>query len=638
MASKKHPLGASGTNEAPPGKRGKLETPSASKPKVALNPFDCNLDFSIESDGISGSALHNEGFAYCWSGARANFGIRGGKYCFGCRVIENQPVVMEDTAKEQQNLCRVGLSKGESDVGSLGESMSSFGYGGTGKFSHRGNFTTYGGPFGAGDTIICAVDLENPSHATISFAKNGRWLGVGMEFDAGPRGLGITGAGDYKNALFPHILLKNVKIRMMLSIDHGLQPLQGYKAWDAAILDGNAVRGPEAAANCEIIMMVGLPGSGKTTWAEKWCKEHPEKRYMVLGTNLALDQMKVPGLMRKKNYGERFERLMDRATKIFNKLIERASKTSRNFIIDQTNVYRSARIRKLKPFKNFCKTAVVVFPDPEELKRRTCARAQEMGKEVPQEAVNEMLANFLLPNTKDSLNSVEPFDEVRFVELQRNDAERFLAEMKDGLSGKKNESFSSTAIKRSASDRSDREDSKAFRQGSYSSAYALQDIRESPHGPPHLQSQVPYTSAHAPSASYLQDHDSVYGRQSTFPDRFSRDSSISSYGNQQGFARGDLYAQRPSMTALYDDRDIYSRGSTLPHHGLGSRPYGAPLQESYDPGRTGGFGGPAPSSYLTPQVRGYPGAYDRSMAGQYGDYSFPGSGAQQPFPPHRYSY
>lgn len=45
--------------------------------------------------------------------------------------------------------------------------------------------------------------------------------------------------------------------------------------------------------NCELIMMVGLPASGKTTWAERWVKDHPEKRYILLGTNLALDQMKV---------------------------------------------------------------------------------------------------------------------------------------------------------------------------------------------------------------------------------------------------------------------------------------------------------------------------------------------------------
>jgi heterogeneous nuclear ribonucleoprotein U-like protein 1 len=41
------------------------------------------------------------------------------------------------------------------------------------------------------------------------------------------------------------------------------------------------------------MMMVGLPASGKSTWAQKWVKEHQEKRFVLLGTNLALEQMKV---------------------------------------------------------------------------------------------------------------------------------------------------------------------------------------------------------------------------------------------------------------------------------------------------------------------------------------------------------
>lgn len=40
-------------------------------------------------------------------------------------------------------------------------------------------------------------------------------------------------------------------------------------------------------------MMVGLPGAGKTTWAEKHAVENAEKKYFVLGTNNIIDKMKV---------------------------------------------------------------------------------------------------------------------------------------------------------------------------------------------------------------------------------------------------------------------------------------------------------------------------------------------------------
>ena len=42
-----------------------------------------------------------------------------------------------------------------------------------------------------------------------------------------------------------------------------------------------------------MLMMVGLPASGKTTWADKYLKQVPEARYNILGTNSIIDRMKV---------------------------------------------------------------------------------------------------------------------------------------------------------------------------------------------------------------------------------------------------------------------------------------------------------------------------------------------------------
>lgn len=71
--------------------------------------------------------------------------------------------------------------------------------------------------------------------------------------------------------------------------------------------------------------------------------------------------LQVPGLLRKNNYGERFDHLMSRANAIFDTLLPRAARTPRNYIIDQTNVYKSARKRKLRPFANFRKVVTVTF-------------------------------------------------------------------------------------------------------------------------------------------------------------------------------------------------------------------------------------------------------------------------------------
>ena len=42
-----------------------------------------------------------------------------------------------------------------------------------------------------------------------------------------------------------------------------------------------------------MIMLIGLPASGKTTWANKHVAENPLKRYNVIGTSVLLERMKV---------------------------------------------------------------------------------------------------------------------------------------------------------------------------------------------------------------------------------------------------------------------------------------------------------------------------------------------------------
>lgn len=42
-----------------------------------------------------------------------------------------------------------------------------------------------------------------------------------------------------------------------------------------------------------MIMLVGLPGSGKTSWVNKHVEENPDKRYYVIGTSALINKMKV---------------------------------------------------------------------------------------------------------------------------------------------------------------------------------------------------------------------------------------------------------------------------------------------------------------------------------------------------------
>nr|CAD1832161.1 unnamed protein product [Ananas comosus var. bracteatus] len=314
----------------PSAKRARSEAvqPFPSPLRVELNPADCDLDFEVGEDGLRGHALHEEGFAYCWSGARASVGMTAGKYCFGCKIISEQVVDMADTPSDQQHLCRVGISRGADPVGTL-------------------------------ERLTIALDLAGPANSRTRATFRTTWLGIAQHFDATSRGLGMVDAPlrtlPWESALFPHVLLKNVAVQLQFTLEDGLVPEDGK---------------------------LGERSSGE--------------RYILLGTNLALDQMKVCSrLLRKNNYGERFERLMNRATGIFNTLLARAAKTPRNYIIDQ-------------------KCSSCHIPTTNELKFRSEKRFKEMGKEVPAEAINEMIANYVLPMKKSMPNSNEVFDEVIF--------------------------------------------------------------------------------------------------------------------------------------------------------------------------------------------------------------------------------
>lgn len=52
---------------------------------------------------------------------------------------------------------------------------------------------------------------------------------------------------------------------------------------------------PESRKECEVIMMIGLSGAGKTKWVQDFVAEHPEKGYIVLGASALIDRMKVSG-------------------------------------------------------------------------------------------------------------------------------------------------------------------------------------------------------------------------------------------------------------------------------------------------------------------------------------------------------
>ncbi len=94
----------------------------------------------------------------------------------------------------------------------------------------------------------------------------------------------------------------------------------------------------EKREDCEMILLVGLPAAGKTTWAHRHREADPEKRYYVIGTNALVERMKVDGEPRKKHFQGKWDHLIQKCTRCLQDWLRVASQRRRNYIIDQVRV------------------------------------------------------------------------------------------------------------------------------------------------------------------------------------------------------------------------------------------------------------------------------------------------------------
>ncbi|XP_066541298.1 heterogeneous nuclear ribonucleoprotein U-like protein 1 isoform X2 [Hoplias malabaricus] len=253
---------------------------------VVIDTYNCDLHFKVSRNRYSGYPLTIEGFAYLWSGARATYGVSKGRVCFEIKITEEISVKHLPTSEPDPHVVRVGWSL---DLCStlLGEEPFSYGYGGTGKKSVNCKFEDYGEKFGENDIIGCYIDFDSSEEVKIAFSKNGKWLDVAFHVNKEE----LAG-----RALFPHVLVKNCAVEF--NFGQKEEPFfpspEGYTFMQAVMIEDRtrATVGPENKADCEILMMVGLPACGKTTWAKKHSEMNPEKKYNILGTNAIMDKMK----------------------------------------------------------------------------------------------------------------------------------------------------------------------------------------------------------------------------------------------------------------------------------------------------------------------------------------------------------
>ena len=207
------------------------------------------------------------------------------------KLLDNLDAKLDGEKKGGQlHEVRVGWTADDAAL-LLGEGKNSICYSGSGKAGNDGDFEDYGASFAKDDVVAAFVDFTGDS-VVFSFSKNGEDQGTAYEVPKSD----LAG-----KALFPTVNSRNVKFE----VNFGKTVSGDAKdAWFslaegcdfAAYVEEGRERGTARIAEraqCEMIMLIGLPGSGKTTWVNEHVEKNPEKRYNVIGTSALIERMKV---------------------------------------------------------------------------------------------------------------------------------------------------------------------------------------------------------------------------------------------------------------------------------------------------------------------------------------------------------
>lgn len=152
----------------------------------------------------------------------------------------------------------------------------------------------------------------------------------------------------------------------------------------------------------ELIMLVGVPGSGKSTYIKKI---NADGKYVVISTDDVLEEIASDmGL----TYSDVHRTHIGFATKEMFNRAKKAISDGKPIIWDQTNMTVKSRKKKLNMFpSSYDKKAIVFSIDDFELKKRLKKRAEETGKFIPDHVIKSMINSYIAPSKSEGFSKIQ---------------------------------------------------------------------------------------------------------------------------------------------------------------------------------------------------------------------------------------
>jgi predicted kinase len=149
------------------------------------------------------------------------------------------------------------------------------------------------------------------------------------------------------------------------------------------------------------IMLVGLPGSGKSTWRNS---VENLSEYEIVSSDDYIDKI---ALREGKTYTEVFDSAVKEASREMQITFDKAIADKKHIIWDQTNLSAKKRKGVLSRLpKGYLSIAVVFEVELDVIKARIKKRAEETGKNIPEFVIINMLKTYEKPTVGEGFNKI----------------------------------------------------------------------------------------------------------------------------------------------------------------------------------------------------------------------------------------
>lgn len=270
------------------------------KDTVVFDPNDCTLNVMPTMGGKVMMCLSDGGMQFLIAGARANVGIKSGRYMFEAKVIEALSPAEAAGNKAKVPMPRQLLRIGFSTAGSqlvLGETDDGVCFDAEGAFTVECKKKVVCQRFGKNQTmaVLLNLDQKSPNANTISLFHNG-------ERYCEPQPLPEALKG---KTLYPHVSYRNVSVQMNFGAN-ALTPLTAFSCrtlQNAAAADTEVAKASPTPVDgkYEVVFPVAFPDEGSFDWLDSFMEKNPN--YVELSDRKIIDWASKSGLVKPKSTG-----------------------------------------------------------------------------------------------------------------------------------------------------------------------------------------------------------------------------------------------------------------------------------------------------------------------------------------------